>query len=202
MELIEIVAERLFPRLIADRTHAIYRQDLGRHMQSPPTTDDAIAYPLVQIHMVEDIGLQFVVEDGMNQRFVREVDREDLPAWTDMALISQAFLNLRDQHGDEIKIQQLQDGAFRITSPGQHDASFLLLGNLWTKMEEQLGVNMYAAVPSQGLLFAAPQDDRKAILRLQTMVRNTFFEVSGTALLSKAIYQRWDGEWKVVATAF
>jgi hypothetical protein len=201
MELIEIVPECLFPRLTAERTHPIYQRDLGRHMYRTQHQDDEIS-PIIQIHMVEDISLQFVVEKGMDMQFLREIDREDLPAWDDMALIARAFLNLRDLHGDAIQLQQLEGGAFRVSSPGQHDASFLLLGNFWATMVEQLGENMYAAAPSHHLLFVAPQNDLKGILRLQTLVRDTFVDLPTDRLLSKAIYQRWDGEWKIVATAF
>jgi uncharacterized protein YtpQ (UPF0354 family) len=202
MELIEIKEEFLFPRLVADRSHPIYVKDLGRHMYSHAPAPASPDEQRITIHMMEDIGLNFVLDEGDAYIYLRECDREGFLTWDNMALISKAFLNLRDQHGEKVSLQQLETGGFRISSPGRHDAAFLLLGNLWVTMEEQLGVNMYAAVPSHDVLLVAPQDDRYAILTLQRLVRDTFFEAPTKSLLSKAIYQRWDGEWKVVATAF
>lgn len=202
MEPIEIVGEFLFPRLSADRSHSIYAKDLGRHMYNHLPAALTVDEAYVTIHMMEDIMLGFVLDEGGELTHIRECDRAGLPQWDNMGLITQAFLNLRDQPGDKVTLQQLEGGGFRISSPGRHDAAFLLLGNLWVTMVEQLGENMYAAVPSQDVLLVAPQDDRYAILTLQGLVRDTFFEAPTNALLSKAIYQRWDGEWKVVATAF
>jgi hypothetical protein len=203
MEPIDIVEAHLFPRLVADRSHRIYQQDLGRHMFRAPSEPDESAAPRIRIHMMEDIGLHFVQDPGEGEfTYLRELDRDGKAAWDDYALISKAFINLRDLHGDAVKLQQLQGGGQRISSPGRHDASFLLLGNLWHKLEEELGANMYAAAPGHNMLFVAPQDDRSAILTLQGLVRAAFFEAPHGAQLSKAIYQRWDGEWKIVATGF
>jgi hypothetical protein len=202
MEPVEIASEFLFPRLVADRTHPIYSKDLGRHMSSQLPTPALPSGERISIHMMEDIAINFVLDEGREYTYLRECDREGLPQWDNMALISRAFLNLRDQHGDKVTLQQLEAGGFRISSPGRHDAAFLLLGNLWVTMVDQLGENMYAAVPSHDVLIVAPQDDRLAILTLQGLVRDTFFEAPTKSLLSKAVYQRWDGEWKVVATAF
>ena len=202
MELIDIVGAYLFPRLVADRSHAIYRKDLGRHMyQEAEAPSDASLAP-IKIHMVEDIALNFVLDEGREYTYIRECDREGLADWDNMALISTSFINLRDQHGDKVTLQQLEAGGFRISSPGRHDAAFLLLSNLWMTMVEQLGENMYAAVPSHDVLLVAPENDRSGILTLQGLVRDTFFEAPTKSLLSKAIYQRVDGVWQIVATAF
>ncbi len=199
MDRVEIQDELLFPRLVADRSHAIYQRDLGRHMQG---ASGAASLPLVQLNMMEDIALNFVLDGEAAFHLLRETDRVDDPKWTDIALISKAFLNLRDQHGEFIKLQQLENGLFRINSPGKYDASFLLLGNLWTRLEDQLGTNFFAAVPSHDILLVARQDDRLGILHLQELVRETFYEAPAPLLLSKAIYQRWDEQWQITATAF
>jgi hypothetical protein len=39
-------------------------------------------------------------------------------------------------------------------------------------------------------------------LELQNVVKAVFNSPSAGQLLSKAIYRRMDGEWKIVATAF
>lgn len=195
---IEIVSEKLFPRLVADRGHAIYQRDMGRHMRAPQTP---VRQPIT-IPMVADIALQFVVMEGEEWEFVMEDDRGAAGEWDDMALITAAFSNLRDQSTESLLLKVVSEGGYRIRTRGAHEASFLLLGNLWPTLVDHLGENCYAAVPTPDTLFVAPAGELASILALQELVRATFYEAPAADLLSKAIYQRWDGEWKLVATAF
>ncbi|HEX2900929.1 MAG TPA: hypothetical protein VHS96_14505 [Bacteroidia bacterium] len=192
----------LFPRLYADRTHAIYRHDLGRHMQVRPSDAADAALDVVKVPMLEDIGVQFVQDREKGFDFVTQNDRAGEEAWDDMALIQQSFRNLKDGPGEDMQLNILENGLIRLTSGGKYEASFLLLGNLWLKLEEDYGAQMYAAIPSHNLLLIGREGDRNAILSLQETIRGVFFEADRATLLSKAIYQRFDGQWQIVATAF
>ncbi|MBL0017049.1 MAG: hypothetical protein IPP17_11610 [Bacteroidetes bacterium] len=77
-----------------------------------------------------------------------------------------------------------------------------MLSNLWLNLEPEFGAEMYAAVPCHNLLLVGKEMDRNAILALQNVVRGVFFEESQASLLSKAIYRRFEGEWRIIATAF
>jgi hypothetical protein len=163
--------------------------------------------PQISIPMLEDISVQFVQNSEDGFEWVTETQRQhaetDQPIlWTDMELIQQAFRNLKDHLGENLQLSTLENGLVRIVSGGKYEASFLLLGNLWLQLEEEYGANLYAAVPSHNLLLIGKQGDPTAILELQETIRSVFFEADREALLSKAVYQRLEGEWKIVATAF
>lgn len=195
-----IDAQRLYPRLSVDRQHMIYRRDLGRHMmRSQPASADAQA---VTVPMLEDLSVQFVLDREKGFDWVTEAARNGDEVWDDVALIQQAFRNLKQNLGEDISLNVLENGLIRVVSGGKYEASFLLLSNLWLQLEADYGTEMYAAVPSPNLLLVGRADDRRAILELQDMIRGVFSEANTELLLSKAVYQRVDGQWQVVATAF
>lgn len=188
----------LLPRLYCDRSHTIYHRDLGRHMYRHGGDT-----PLVEIQMLEDLSLQFHTTGATDAlELLTVAERARMEPSDDASLISTAFVNLHRQFGDAIQIQTLDTGCLRIRAHSGCDASFLLLANVWTTLAEQTGAHPYAIVPTQDLLLVAPAHNRQAILVLQQLVRDTFAQVKDTELLSKAIYQQWEGEWKIVATAF
>lgn len=194
--------ESLFPRLKADRTHAIYRHDLGGHMfkhsaAAPDSHDEPVT-----VAMLEDLQVQFVHDADQGFTLVQKAETEGAEIWDDMALIQQSFRNMKDKLGEELELSILENGLTRVLAGSKYEASFLLLGNLWVTLEEDYGANMYAAVPSHNLLLVGKQGDHRAILELQNAIRGVFFEADRDQLLSKAIYQRLEGEWKIVATAF
>jgi hypothetical protein len=199
MEAKSIVPAQLYPRLKADRSHPIYQSDLGRHMVVPARDLEAGHQLRVQIPMLEDIQLNFVLETENDLQYVFGADCQ---GWDNMALITQAFKNLRDIQGELVEVLPMEGGGFQVTAKGQHDTAFLLLSNLWLKLEDKIGPHCYAAAPTHNHLFVALQDDRTAILSLQNLVRKHFFAAAHEDLLSKAIYQRWEGEWRICATAF
>jgi hypothetical protein len=221
MESTTILPATLYPRLVSDRTHPIYSHDLGRHMVRKVAWEmDEVDRP-VTIPMLEDIHVQFVQDREAGFDLVLERDRQgaevkdngstgegkaqtdNAPAtWTDMDLIQQSFRNLKENLGENMDLLTLENGLVRIVSGTKYEASFLLLGNLWMQLENEYGAQLYAAIPSHNALFIARQDNRRAILEMQTLIRNIFFEAAPEALLSKAVYQRFDGEWKIIATAF
>lgn len=188
----------LFPRLKVDRAHSIYAKDLGRHMflRQPDS-----GFP-VTIPMLEDVMVQFAVDNEQGFDLVQESDRAGQEEWGDMGLIQQSFRNLRDNLGENMDLLTLENGLLRLVSGGKYEASFLLLSNLWLNLEAEHGHEMYAAIPSHNALLIGKADDREAIMKLQEMVRGVFFESDRDTLLSKAIYRRYEGEWKIVATAF
>jgi hypothetical protein len=201
MESTTILPATLYPRLVSDRTHSIYSHDLGRHMVRQDTLLPDEAGRPVTLPMLEDIHVQFVQDREQGFDWVLERDR-DPETWTDMDLIQQSFRNLKENLGENMDLITLENGLVRIVSGTKYEASFLLLGNLWMQLEAEYGAQLYAAVPSHNALFIAQQDNRRAILEMQTVIRNIFFEAAPESLLSKAIYQRFEGEWKIVATAF
>lgn len=189
---------RLFPRLKVDHAHPIYHRDLGRHMF---LREPNAGFP-VTIPMLEDVMVQFAVDNEAGFELVQESDRAGQEEWGDMGLIQQSFRNLRDQLGESMDLLTLENGLLRVVAGGKYEASFLLLSNLWLKLEAEHGAEMFAAVPSHNALLIGKADDRDAIMNLQEMVRGVFFESDRDTLLSKAIYRRYEGEWKIVATAF
>ncbi len=192
----------LFPRLAADRKHAIYQRDLGRHMQVPVSSETEADSNIVTMPMLEDLAVQFVQDREVGFDFVREGDRQGDEVWDDLALIQQSFRNLKDKIGEDLQLILLDNGLSRVASGGKYEASFLLLSNLWLNLEPEFGAEMYAAVPCHNLLLVGKENDRNAILALQNVVRGVFFEESQASLLSKAIYRRFEGEWRIIATAF
>ncbi|MBL0015033.1 MAG: hypothetical protein IPP17_01025 [Bacteroidetes bacterium] len=192
----------LFPRLIADRAHAIYQRDLGRHMRLSTSQVVDLSSKIVTVPMLEDLAVQFVQDRERGFDFVRENDRQGDEVWDDMALIQQGFRNLKDRMGEDLQLILLDNGLSRIASGGKYEASFLLLSNLWLTLEAEFGTEMYAAIPCHNLLLVGKENDRNAILELQNAVRGVFFEEDHDSLLSKAIYKRLDGEWRIIATAF
>jgi hypothetical protein len=197
-----IDAQRLYPRLSVDRQHAIYRRDLGRHMMRMEAAPVDAEAQKVLVPMLEDLCVQFVQDREKGFEWVTEGARSGEEIWDDVALIQQAFRNLKENLGEDISLNVLENGLIRVVSGGKYEASFLLLSNLWLQLEVDYGAEMYAAVPSANLLLVGRADDRRAILELQDMIRGVFFEADTESLLSKAVYQRVDGQWQVVATAF
>ena len=192
----------LFPRLAADRPHVIYQRDLGRHMRISNAQATVESDARVRVPMLEDIAVEFVQDRSKGFEFVREADRSGDEVWDDMALIQQSFRNLKEVLGAELQLNLLENGLLRVVSGGKYEASFLLLSNLWLSLEADHGAQMYAAIPCHNLLLVGKEGDRNAILALQDAVRGVFFEEDQDSLLSKAIYQRFDGEWRIIATAF
>lgn len=198
METLHIDPVRLYPRLKVDHGHAIYHRDLGRHMFLRQPME---GFP-VTISMLEDVMVQFALDNEDGFDLVQESDRAGQEEWGDMGLIQQSFRNLRDNLGENMDLLTLENGLLRLVSGGKYEASFLLLSNLWLNLEAEHGHEMYAAIPSHNALLIGKADDREAIMKLQEMVRGVFFESDRDTLLSKAIYRRYEGEWKIVATAF
>lgn len=198
MENLQIDPARLYPRLKVDHGHSIYQRDLGRHMF---LREPAAGFP-VTIPMLEDVMVQFALDNEAGFDLVQESDRAGQEEWGDMGLIQQSFRNLRDNLGESMDLLTLENGLLRLVSGGKYEASFLLLSNLWLNLESEHGAEMFAAVPSYNALLIGKADDRDAIMKLQEMVRGVFFESDRDTLLSKAIYRRYEGEWKIVATAF
>lgn len=156
----------------------------------------------ILIPMLEDLSVLFVqhLEGGFD--ILLEEDRQELEEWTDVALIQQAFRNLKEQLGEGLELATLENGLTRVVAGGNLEASFLLLSNLWMQLEADYGEHMYAAIPCHNLLVIGKQSDRNAILNLQAIIRDIFFEADRETLLSKAVYQRFEGEWNIIATAF
>jgi hypothetical protein len=202
MDIRLIDPQLLFPRLAADRAHAIYQRDLGRHMRMPVSSDSEARSSIVTVPMLEDLAVQFVQDREKGFDFIREHDRQGAEVWDDMALIQQSFRNLKDKIGEDLQLILLDNGLSRVASGGKYEASFLLLSNLWLNLEAEFGTEMYAAIPCHNLLLVGKENDRNAILELQNAVRGVFFEEDQDSLLSKAVYRRFDGEWRIVATAF
>ncbi len=199
----EIPQKELFPRIKVNYDHDIYAGDHGRHKQEAQL--EAIAEKLqkrVHVHMMEDIGLNFATSQGDRYKYILEKDRLGLVEWTDIQFIHHSFTNLLHQYGEKVEILGQADAAMRIKVGNDLEASCLLLGNLWQKICDEYGENLYAAIPRQDLLLIAAAGNRKGILQLQTAVKAVFESPDSGPLLSKAIYQRWDGEWKIVASAF
>lgn len=199
----DIPSKEIFPRIKVNYDHEIYAGDQGRHIQEGQF--EKIAERLlkrVHVHMMEDLGLNFAVSEASRFRLILEKDRLGLVEWTDMQFIQHAFSNLLRQYGEQVEVLGQPETAMRIKVGNELEASFLLLGNLWQKLAAEYGENLYAAIPRQDLLLIAAANNRKGILQLQTAVKAVFLSPDSGPLLSKAIYQRWDGEWKIVAAAF
>ncbi|MFM2375332.1 MAG: hypothetical protein RLZZ165_429 [Bacteroidota bacterium] len=197
-----IHSDTLFPRLKADRSHEIYHLDMGRHMFARLSDDNPTAISMVSVPMLEDLEVQFAHDQSEGHALVSRADLLEEEGWDEMAMIQHAFRNLKEKLGEDLKLSTLENDLIRLFAGGKYDASFLLLSNLWLKLEEDYGANLYAATPSQNLLLIGRQDDRRAILQLQRMIRGVFFDADRDSLLSKAVYQRFDGQWVIVATAF
>lgn len=200
---LEIDSTQLFPLVKIDYSHVIYEGDTGFHIQQANLENLAIkAQGRISVPMFEDVTLTFALPEKDRFRLLLEKDRLGLVEWTDMQLIHHSFRNLLQQFGEKIEILGSEDAAMRIKVGNDMEASFLLLGNLWQNLAQSYGENLYAAIPRQDLLLIAAADNRSGILQLQKAVKAIFQTPDAGPFLSKAIYQRWDGEWKIIASAF
>ncbi|MBL0017050.1 MAG: hypothetical protein IPP17_11615 [Bacteroidetes bacterium] len=125
MDISLIDSQLLFPRLAADRKHAIYQRDLGRHMQVPVSSETEADSNIVTMPMLEDLAVQFVQDREVGFDFVREGDRQGDEVWDDLALIQQSFRNLKDKIGEDLQLILLDNGLSRVASGGKYEASFL-----------------------------------------------------------------------------
>lgn len=199
-----IQSSRIFPKVRINYGHEIYAGDEGRHIQEDRFDQISGAQTArIRIPMFEDVELNFVQENELGQWiYLGNDDRLGKVEWDDMALIHNGFTNLKQRWGDNVELLGSSDKLMRINAGNLFESSFLLLGNLWQGLEAELGHGMYAAIPNNSTLILAAEDNFKAVLELQKVVKAIFQSPSSGQLLSKAIYRRSDGEWKIVASAF
>jgi hypothetical protein len=193
--------DQIFPRLKIDRSHALNAPDQGRQMSEKPIVP-GLPDSLLHLHMIEDIGLTFIARTEEGYRFVREFDREDQPERDDQWFAYHAFRNLMQEIGSTAILELRENGIYQVVAGGLHEASLLLLANFWVELLPEYGENLYAAIPAHNELYIASSYGYLGILNLQKIIRNVFQDEEYLEPLSKCIYQRINGEWKIVATAF
>ncbi len=152
-----------------------------------PGEDALLADPLVA-----DLWVLYVLDLARTIQYVTAADLEPL-ALPREALRATALAGLRAG----LPSVRIQGGpVFLIVADGTYDSSVLLLDEVWTRIEAQLGGPVVAAVPTRSLVAFAAAGDVEAVEQLRALAREG--EREGAYPVSRTLLLRQRGRWQAL----
>lgn len=191
---------KVYPRLkfvFPNESNNVLTTSDGQTIQLP---EDSI--PLA-VPYCEDLLLTFALDEGAYFSFVTKGHL--LGNITVDMVRAAAIKNLGDETKETTQIHGDFNKLIMVTNGGNYEATMVLLDSFMEYIHQEMGDDLYIAIPARDLLYIAPKSNPEAFDMMKSVIEHHFgneeFANSNHALV-RHVYQRTliDKNLKVVAT--
>lgn len=202
-ELAEPTAPRILPRIKANYSHEIYKNDDGPFLGTPLSSDIEIPQKFLPIitDATADLTMMFAIDTGDQYTVIQNEFFEKNPEYTIEKLKEEALKNVVIEINEKIKVSGDISDKCMLTCGGNFEAALLFL-DLWGQIHDGMGNEIYVVLPTRDVLLAAKiTEENKTILK--DAVKG-YFNENAEFLTSKAVYvkRRGSSELEIVDVAF
>lgn len=144
---------------------------------------------------IDDIWLFYAIDRGLHFEFLQErhLQKQDLIELPDLRDI--AITNMIPEVEERFSVHGTEEGFYAVTCGGNYEAALLLLPGLWQQIEEQLGDDLWVAIPNRDICLFVHSNDLDAINNLKIVVHQAY--TGGNYPLSRKLFKRKGDEWLV-----
>ena len=194
---------KILPRIKADYSHDIYANDSGKFLGNPMPGNLKIPEKFLPIiaSLTADLSLLFAIDTGDQYTIINNEFLEQNPEYNVERLKAEATTNLVKEIGQQIKVNGDVTSRCMITCGGNFEAALLLL-DFWDQIHDQMGEEIYMALPTRDVLFAASMTEENRQVLMSSV--KGFFDKDADYLTSKALYIKRKGslELRIDQVAF
>jgi|GEM_PF-2907859 len=197
----------IFPRIKADYSHEIYREDGSKAFTGSPLPDgmniSEDQMPIVK-KLYADLMLYFVVDRGNSYEVLQNEILKKNPDLNEDILHQISVNALVHEIGDNIKINGDPDHIVMVTADGNFEAAIILIEGFWEQFHQIINGNAIISIPARDLLFICKEGNNEAIEKLKEITKGYFDNPESAGLISKALYLKEKGknELTIVETSF
>jgi hypothetical protein len=155
---------------------------------------------LVSTPIAEGIAVFYALDMGHSYQILQHRHlSEDI---TIEKLHAAALQNMFTEVSETTKVNGDPEHLMMVTNGGNYEATMLLADYMWEQLEPHFNDSVCVAIPARDLLFVSAKNNHIGREALRKAVKFYFEESDETqGLLVRHIYERENGQWKLVETA-